>query len=273
MGQIPGLRAIIEREAAEAEADPLELPGFRALRLNMGVEDQARALLTPVDDWMACETDDPPDPVGPYVLGVDLSDGAAMCGLAAYWPECGLLAALAAFPEIPSLRERGRIDQCGSLYVDIHRRGELMVTPGRAVDVPALLLAALEAWGRPRWVVADRYRRRDLLASLEDAGFPLAVLIERGQGYKDGAADVRGWRRALLERRVKVAPSLLLRSAMMEAVVIANPSGDVKLAKSTEGGRRHRAKDDAAAAAVLAVAHGIRQPARIQRSWRYRGAV
>ena len=34
-----------------------------------------------------------------------------------------------------------------------------------------------------------------------------------------------------------------------------------------------RARDDAAAAAILAVAAGVRQPARKPRWWRYRGAA
>ena len=54
-------------------ADPLELPGFRSAPVQHGSQsDQARALLTPIEDWTACETDDPPARAGPYVLGVDL---------------------------------------------------------------------------------------------------------------------------------------------------------------------------------------------------------
>ena len=41
---------------------------------------------------------------------------------------------------------------------------------------------------------------------------------------------------------------------MREAMVVADPSGNQKLAKATEGGRRKLARDDAAAAAILAVA-------------------
>ena len=50
---IPGLRAIIERHAAAAKADALELPSFKALRCNMGTSDVVRALLSPLEDYRA----------------------------------------------------------------------------------------------------------------------------------------------------------------------------------------------------------------------------
>ena len=92
-------------------------------------------------------------------------------------------------------------------------------------------------------------------------------------GFVDGAADVRAFRRAFAEAKVTPAPSLLLRSAMAEARTISDPAGNAKLSKGTQGGRRLRARDDAAAAAVLAVAAGTRQPAHPPRRWRYAGAA
>ena len=58
-----------------------------------------------------------------------------------------------------------------------------------------------------------------------------------------------------------------------EARTISDPAGNAKLAKGPQGGRRLRARDDAAAAAVLAVSAGVRQPARPKPRWRYRGAA
>ena len=84
--------------------------------------------------------------------------------------------------------------------------------------------------------------------------------MSRGQGFKDGAEDVRSFRKSCLTGRVMPVESLLLRSAMREAVTVADPAGNEKLSKNTEGGRRSRARDDAAAAAVLAVAVGSRAP-------------
>ena len=92
-------------------------------------------------------------------------------------------------------------------------------------------------------------------------------------GFKDGAEDVRGFRRAVLEGKVIAAPSLLLTYAMGEARVVMDPSGNAKLAKQSAGGRRLRARDDAAAAAILAVAAGTRQPDEAPLRWRYHGAA
>ena len=53
--------------------------------------------------------------------------------------------------------------------------------------------------------------------------------------------------------------SLLLRAALAEARVTTDAAGNAKLSKGAQGGRRLRARDDSAAAAVLAVAEGFRR--------------
>ena len=138
-------------------------------------------------------------------------------------------------------------------------RGELIRAGRRVADIRALLSEALGRFGKPRAIVADRWREGELRDALEAMGFPLAALVTRGQGYKDGGEDVRCFRRAFFEDRVRPVRSLLLTSAMAEARTVADRAGNEKLAKATQGGRRRRAKDDAAAAAILAVSAGYRQ--------------
>ena len=82
--------------------------------------------------------------------------------------------------------------------------------------------------------------------------------VTRGQGFKDGSEDVRGFVAGCLDGKVRPAKSLLLRSAMAEARTVSDPAGNRKLSRKGEGGRRQLARDDAAAAAILAVAEGIR---------------
>ena len=106
-----------------------------------------------------------------------------------------------------------------------------------------------------------------------DSGIPPAAFEARGMGFQDGAADVRAFRRACADSKVCPVPSLLLRSAMAEARTVSDPAGNAKLSKGSQGGRRLRARDDAAAAAILAVAAGVRQPERPRPRWRYRGAA
>ena len=57
-------------------------------------------------------------------------------------------------------------------------------------------------------------------------------------GYRDGAEDVRLFRRAIFENKVIPSESLLLRAAFSEAVTVSDPAGNAKLAKSGEGSVR-----------------------------------
>ena len=210
------------------------LASWRALRLNQGVSDAFEAVL--LDAATRREAEGEVDADGSYVLGVDLGATAAMSAAAGYWPATGRLEALAAFPESPGLAERGLKDAVGDLYQRMHRRGELILAGEFTSDVAGLLREVLGRWGRPAAVVADRWREGELREALAAANVPLAALELRGQGFKDGAEDVRAFRRAVLDGRVCPVESLLMRSAMAEARVVTDPAGNQKLSKATQGG-------------------------------------
>ena len=260
----PALRTALQREAARALADASLLPQFRALRLNAGIADVAQSTLIDADTWERVEAVELPTRSGPLVLGVDLGGASAMTAAAAYWPDSGRLEATAWFPSIPSLAERGLRDGVGRLYVDLHQRGELLTTRGRTVPIGDVLRWCLEHWGKPAVVVGDRYKQNELQQAIDDAGLSVGV-VWRGQGWKDGSEDVRAMRRAVLDRRVSAPVSLLIRSALSEAVTVSDASGGEKLSKQSEGGRRVRARDDVAAAMILAIAEGQRRAARPRR--------
>ena len=177
----------------------------------------------------------------------------------------------AAFPTIPDLSERAVKDGVGQLYHSCRDRGELILTEGRVSDIEVLLAEAWERFGSPSRIVADRWREAELRDALDASGIPACELEVRGMGYKDGAEDLRAFRRACESRKVTPVPSLLLRSALAEARAVSDPAGNSKLSKGAEGGRRLRAKDDALAAAILGVATGMRQPAHAKPRWRYVG--
>ena len=180
---------------------------------------------------------------------------------------------MACFPELPSLGERGLADGVGDLYARMHKRGELFQAGRRVSDIPQLLREALEKWGRPSAICCDRWRASELKQHLEAVNFPLCDLHERGQGFKDGGEDLRDFRR-IAAGYVRPSTSLLLTSAMSEARAVGDPAGNWKLAKSTQGGRRAAAKDDAAAASILATAEAYRRWFNVKipkRSWSYRG--
>ena len=257
LDHMPDLEAAIRSEAADAKRDPDALASFRALRLNQGVDDVQRSVLLDADTWQdAVGLPEPERHSGEYVLGLDLGQNAAMSAAAAYFRD-GRLEACAVFPEVPPLAERGLGDGVGNMYVRMAERGELLVAGRRVSDVRALLAEALAQWGRPEVIVCDRWREAELRQHLEAVRFPLAELVIRGQGFKDGGSDVRDFRKAMLGDHVRPEESLLLTAAMSEARVTGDTAANWKLAKHTEGGRRAAARDEAAAAAILGVSAGF----------------
>ena len=231
---------------------------FRALRLNMGTPDTLQSTLLDAGTWERIEAPET-ERRGRWALGLDLGTSAAMSAAAGYWPETGALEAVACFPELPDLRERGLADGVGGLYRRMAEQGELLIAGRRVSDIGALLREVRERWGYPDLIVCDRWREAELRDALEKAGFPLTALEVRGMGFQDGGEDVRQFREACLADAVKPARSLLMTAAMSEARVVLDAAGNAKLSKSTQGGRRLRARDDAAAAAILAVAAGYRK--------------
>ena len=268
---LPDLEITIRREAAQAKLSPTALAMFKALRLNMGVSDEVESVLLDADSWMRIETAS--EQRGDrYVLGLDLGSSAAMSAAAAYWPEEGGLECFAVFPLEPSLAERGGEDGVEGLYVRCAERGELLQAGDRVSDIRSLLSEVRNRWGVPAAIVCDRWREQELRQSLKEVQFPVTPLITRGMGYQDGGADVREFRQAALGGQVKPLKSLLLRSAMAGARVTTDPAGNSKLAKGGEG-RRLRTRDDAAAAAILAVAEGVRRKAAAAGSSGFQYAV
>ena len=180
---------------------------------------------------------------------------------AAYWPETGRR------PDCHGLfsqrcqpcRETWLQDGVGRAVLSIWRRGENSSSGGRRVsDIAEMLREVADRWGHPLALSCDRWREQELREKLENAGFPIARLEVRGMGYRDGSEDVRAFRSACMGGLVSPVVSLLLTSAMSEARITYDVAGNGKLAKSAEGGRRSRAKDDAAAASILAVSCGVR---------------
>lgn len=266
---MPELEAATRADAKRAKSSPEMLAAFRALRLNLGVSDVVEAVLLEAATWEGAEGD--AAKAGPVVWGIDLGGSAASSAIAAYWPETGRLEAVAAFPGVPTLAERGLRDGVGRLYVTAVERRELLVMGERAVPVVGLVREALDRFGRPSAIACDRWRQPELIDALNGAGVRCPV-DWRGQGFKDGGDDVRRFRRAFAEGRVTPWPSLYLTSCIGHARTVSDPAGNEKLGKGTQGGRRLNARDDAAAAAILAVSLASRKPVR-RRSGLYLGRV
>ena len=252
LDHMPDLLAAIKGESARAEKDGEALASFRALRLNQGVSDVREAWLLSPDTWAGIEREDTPK-VGKYYLGIDLGENASMSCAAAYFVETGALQAIGVFPEQPDLLTRGHSDGVGELYVRAEARGELYQAGELVSDPAELLRLALEQWGRPFKIVCDTWRKDKLKEILGNANFPPTAIEVRRHGFLDGSSDIREFRDAALDGHLFPFPSLLLRSAISEARTIMDAAGNSKLTKSGHG-RRRSARDDAIAAAIIAVA-------------------
>lgn len=256
---MPTLAAAITADAMRARQDSSALASYRALRLNQGVADTAYQLVLDADTWAACETEDPPPMSGLCCWGIDLGATAAMSAVASYWPETGRLEVMAAFPgEGMTLARLGARDGVGDAYEDMARRGELMQTSGRTVDVSELVGEAISRYGAPDCVASDRWREGELLDALEQGGVKSGVWTPRGMGYKDGGDDVRRFRRRCIDGLVSTPVSHLMRRALAGARVSVDPAGNAKIAKSGAG-RASGHRDDPVVAAMMAVAEGDRQ--------------
>ena len=253
----PALKAVYEEEARDAQQDANELQSFRALRLNMGSSDVLEAWLLESTSWKRCESPKA-KPKGKYLLGLDLGGSASLSG-ATSLHENGVLDSFGVFPERPSLSQRGQSDGVGDLYTRAASQGELFCSGEYVPDIGFLLSTAVERWGHPEAIIADRFREAELRQELGKADFPTTPFITRGMGFVDGAEDVRRFRKMCLTGKVLTRPSTLLRSCIGAARVVGDQSANWKLSKKSEGGRDSRARDDLAAAAILVVAEAHRR--------------
>ena len=247
------LAATLKRERRKARIDPLALASWRSLRLNLPTSDTPSANVLTAEDWERAEGLGPADARGERSWGIDAGGSVAMSAIACYWPATGKLSTLAAFGDEPDLLQRGRADAVGPTYALEADAGELITTPGRVADLGVLIREAAARWGPPQAVSYDRYRAAEVLDALDRAGIPPCPTFERPAGFAGGGEDLRSFRRCTLRGDVAPDVQLSTRTAFSEAVVVADSSGNLKLAKGGEGGRRPRHRDDIVAAAILAV--------------------
>ncbi len=159
-----------------------------------------------------------------------------MSAVGYYWPDSGRLDALGTFPSKPPLDERGAGDGVGARYVEMQGRGELSVSGEQTVPIAPWFAAVLQRVENEAvaCIVADRYKQ----AEIGEAIHKLCVrasFVWRGVGYRGGGEDCERFRRAAYDGAVQSAPSLLLRSAFADAVVLRDPANNLKLSK----GRSH----------------------------------
>ena len=251
----PGLASGIKsiqylREAAlRTSHTPADQSYFRAHEMNIPAKPNIETIFS-LDEWQKCKVKTLPKKVGPCLVGFDLGGSRSMTALVAIWPTSGRIEAWGAFPGNPDLMDRGQADGVGDLYSRMEKQGELWTYPGRVCPVSEFLKdSAARFSSKVARSAADRYRKAEALDALDSHGlrWPFELRGMGASSIADGSADVRAFQNLVLTKSLKHTGSLLLESAISEAAVRKDKSGNPALSKSRNNGRI-----DALSAAVLA---------------------
>ena len=238
----------MRRESKRVLVTISDQPSFRSLELNLPGS-PSREMLCSHEDWARCEVSTLPPRSGSCVVGIDNGGSKSMSAAVVLWDN-GRMETFAAFPDNPSLKDRGQADGVGGLYERMRDRGELTTYAGRLVPVGEFLkdCAARLKGERVIQVGADRYRKSETLQALEEAELNWPI-IWRGCGASaiaDGSFDVRACQRMIYGKEIKAKKSLLMRSAIAESE-ITRKDGNPKLQKS-----RHHSRIDILQSLVIA---------------------
>ena len=159
------------------------------------------------------------------------------------------------FRALPNRRRADGVPE--GLYQRLAASGRLEVADGlRIPPVRLLVEQALYYWGAPAIIICDRFR----LADLRDAKPPCPV-EPRVTRWSDAASDIRALRKMALDGNLAVDPASrqLLSASLSVATVKSDDQGNVRLVKS---GSNNQARDDVAAALLLAAGEHARRAAR-----------
>ena len=236
------------RKAILAPADQAE---FKAHDLNHP-QDPSRELIVTLAQWKKCVVDELPPRRGPCYIGIDLGGSVSMTAASVYWPVTGRLEVQGAFPDTPNLKKRGEADAVGNRYLQMEVRGELRTYPGLVTPVNEFLSDLLRGLRGQRIaaIVADRYRKAEVLSLLQEAGITKPVSWH-SMDWQGSSECIRRFQKAIIKRIVAVEESLIMPSAISDSSLATDANGNHKLDKS-----RSRGRIDALQSAVLAVAEG-----------------
>ena len=260
-------------ESRRVQATPADQGSFRAFDLNQPQAPGSEMIFS-LADWKACvvPADELPARDGEVVIGFDLGGSSSMTALAAVWPRTGRCEVWGAFPDTPSLADRGTADGVGNLYLRMESRGELRTYGGRLVPVGEFLkdCAARLAGERVLVAGADRFRKEEARQAIETAGLGWEMAW-RGMGAAakaDGSHDIRASQRAVLSRKLRTSQNLVLETSIKESVIRRDAGGNPALDKA-----RKNARIDALSAFVISEGLAEIVAARRRGSWRSAGVV
>ena len=243
----PEFRRKLIEERDQAIGDSRLKARFMSYRLNIPSADESAILLT-VDDWKLAEARPVGLPAGRPIVGIDLGSGRARSAACAVW-ESGRIEALALSPGIPDLDEQEKRDlvQRG-VYHKLVANGTLRLAEGLRVPSPTQLFEwVCDTWGVPVNIICDRHR----LGELQDAIAGACPVEGRVTRWFDAATDIRALRKGVRDGPFSIVEGsrALLIASLSVAYIKSDDQGNTRLAKD---GGHNRARDDVAAALLLA---------------------
>lgn len=249
----PGLHVLkplrFMQDAFEKAKQSGSLAEFEAWQLNKPLT-PGRELLIDYDVLRKAYRDEVQTiPGEPVHIGLDLGGSASMTAATIAYQESGVIKVLGAFPGADmDLLERGRRDLVGDAWHRAALAGELLTTSGSVSDLQEFLpeLIAMIGPHPVRSVSCDRYRDAEMRTAMAKARLEWPMIF-RGQGPKDGNADILATRRLFLAGAITMRRSLLLEVSLAEADVRCATTGAMQLAKS-----HNTARIDVASSLVLA---------------------
>ena len=242
----PFRKKLIE-ERDQAVGDSRLKARFLSFRLNIPSADESAILLT-VDDWKLAEARPVGLPAGRPIVGIDLGSGRAWSAACAVW-QSGRIEALAVSPGIPDLDEQERRDLVPrGVYHKLVENGSLRLAEGLRVPSPTQLFEWIcDTWGVPVNIVCDRFRVNELHDAVQGA-CPVEGRVTR---WSDAAFDIRALRKGVRDGPFSTneGSRALLIASLSVAYIKSDDQGNTRLAKD---GKHNRARDDVAAALLLA---------------------
>ena len=257
MWHYPESRKVLLAERDAARSDTRLKSQFLSFRCNRPSGDENQMALT-LSDWLAVEAREQGAREGRPIVGADLGGNRSWSAAVAWWPS-GLVDAVAVAPGIPSLDDQERRDRAvpGS-YRKLADLGLLRMAEGLRVVPPAQLWRmVLEQWGKPQFLIVDRFR----LADLQDAVKNGARIEPRVTNWSEASADIRALRKYAKDGPMSVVPSaaLLIAASLSVAQVKADTNGNFRMVKRSSN---NASRDDVAMALTLAAGAFSRKPVR-----------
>ena len=254
-------------ERDQARRDPRLKARFLSYRLNCPTGDESTMLLT-VSDFEDMTKRAVPPREGQPIIGLDLGQNRAWCAALSLYRN-GRIEARALAPGIPTLGDQEDRDNVPrGTYQKLADQGVLIQAVGLRVPPTRLLMKLVkETWGQPASLICDRFR----LDELHDAGVPCRV-IPRVTRWSEASYDIRSLRSRTKDGPFAVAEDSrsLLAASLSAAMVKNDDAGSFRLVKR---GYNNKARDDVAAAFVLAAGAYERSVERMSAGTRLRHVV